>query len=171
MNELTLTEADFQQMVMADDGRPVTTSLKVAQYFGKQHAKVLRAIRSMACSEKFRRANFGESSYLNNQGKSQPMFTMTKDGFMFLVMGFTGEAAAAWKEAFIEAFNWMTEQLRRLAMTYSQRRNELMLEYRQEKGIASLAGKTLRRWQDKKPALEGEILSVERSGQGTLLLA
>ena len=36
---------------------------------------------------------------------------MTKDGFMFLVMGFTGKRAAAVKEAYINAFNQMAEQL------------------------------------------------------------
>ncbi|ELM3717521.1 Rha family transcriptional regulator [Aeromonas hydrophila] len=36
---------------------------------------------------------------------------MTKDGFIFVVMGFTGAKAAATKEAYINAFNWMAEQL------------------------------------------------------------
>ncbi|NME01790.1 hypothetical protein HG555_09560 [Aeromonas sp. DNRA1] len=36
---------------------------------------------------------------------------MTKDGFIFVVMGFTGVKAAATKEAYINAFNWMAEQL------------------------------------------------------------
>ncbi|MBG6972505.1 Rha protein, partial [Pseudomonas aeruginosa] len=36
---------------------------------------------------------------------------------------------------------------------------------RQEKGIASLAGKTLRRWQIKAPVIEQKIIEVEREGQ------
>lgn len=36
---------------------------------------------------------------------------MTKDGFIFLVMGFTGQKAAAIKEAYINAFNMMALQL------------------------------------------------------------
>lgn len=41
------------------------------------------------------------------------VITMTKDGFMFLAMGFTGHEAAVIKEAYIEAFNKMAEQLER----------------------------------------------------------
>ncbi|MCG3063870.1 Rha family transcriptional regulator, partial [Pseudomonas aeruginosa] len=48
---------------------------------------------------------------------------------MFLVMGFTGKAAAAWKEAFIHAFNWMAEQLFKRSMDFNTLRNELMAEY------------------------------------------
>ncbi|MBN0252541.1 Rha family transcriptional regulator, partial [Pseudomonas aeruginosa] len=92
-------------------------------------------------------------------------FDMTKDGFMFLVMGFRGKAAAAWKEAFIHAFNWMAEQLFKRSMDFNTMRNELMAEYRQERGIASLAGKTLRRWQIRAPVIEQKIIEIEREGQ------
>jgi hypothetical protein len=37
---------------------------------------------------------------------------MTKDGFVFLAMGFTGKEAARWKESYLEAFNSMEEALR-----------------------------------------------------------
>ncbi|TKD32588.1 Rha family transcriptional regulator [Azotobacter chroococcum] len=173
MDELTITESDFQQMVMADDGRPVTTSLKVAKYFKKRHDNVMRAIRQLKkdCPEEFWLLNFEERDSVDARGKRRTIFEMTKDGFVMLVMGFTGKAATTMKIAYIKAFNWMAEQLRSLAMSYNLRRNELMLEYRQEKGIASLAGKTLRRWQDRKPELEGEILSIERDGQYALLLS
>ena len=36
---------------------------------------------------------------------------MTRDGFTFLAMGFTGARAAAWKEKYIAAFNAMEETL------------------------------------------------------------
>ncbi|MGI9701007.1 Rha family transcriptional regulator [Pseudomonas aeruginosa] len=36
---------------------------------------------------------------------------MTRDGFTFLCMGFTGEEAARWKEAYINAFNKMEQAL------------------------------------------------------------
>ncbi|WP_141097260.1 Rha family transcriptional regulator, partial [Vibrio parahaemolyticus] len=43
--------------------------------------------------------------------KLQPFYQMTKDGFMYLVMGFTGKKAAIIKEAYINAFNLMAEKL------------------------------------------------------------
>lgn len=170
MSEIDLDEAGLSDLVMVNGGQVVTTSLKVAERFGKRHDSVLRAIRRMACSKAFRLRNFVETVvWRDNPSGGEKIksacFEMTKDGFMFLVMGFTGRAAAAWKEAFIHAFNWMAEQLFRRSMDFNTLRNELMAEYRQERGIASLAGKTLRRWQIKAPVIEQKIIEVEREGQ------
>lgn len=66
---------------------PATTSLNVAKcFFGKRHDRVLRAIRNLGCSEEFAQCNFTQSSYVNEQGKEQPMYVMTRDGFLFLIM-------------------------------------------------------------------------------------
>lgn len=87
--------------------RPVVTSLDVAETFGKDHRHVLRDIRDLKCSEEFRVSNFGQSSYENTQGKIQPMYFMTRDGFTLLVMGYTGDLAMNFKEAYIKQFNAM----------------------------------------------------------------
>ncbi len=80
------------------------TSLEVAEKFDKRHADVLRAIDELECSEEFRRLNFQESSYEDEQGKEQPMFRMTGDSFFFLAMTFTGGEAARLKEQLIASF-------------------------------------------------------------------
>lgn len=103
MNEIVFRGANDQAM---------TSSLLVAKEFGKEHNKVMRDINNLACSQEFRAANFGESSYVSEQGKEFPMFTMTKDGFSFLVMGYTGKKAAQFKEAYINAFNKMESEIR-----------------------------------------------------------
>lgn len=97
--------------VFIKGGHPATTSLKVAEIFGKRHDRVIRAIKELDCSDEFRLPNFGETSYLDSQNRLQPMFEMTKDGFTFLVMGFTGPEAAKFKEAYIRAFNMMETTL------------------------------------------------------------
>src|SRR5215475_6263249 len=94
----------------ADDGQPMTTSLVVAQRFGKQHKDVLRAIRELECSPEFTQRNFALSEYTDSTGRSLPMARMTRDGFSFLVMGFTGSEAAQWKEKFLQAFRALEEQ-------------------------------------------------------------
>lgn len=91
--------------VTLKDGHPITTSLSVAAVFGRRHDRVLRAAQELDCSDEFRRTNFGEAEYIDAQGKPRPMVEMTRDGFTFLVMGFTGKAAAAFKEGYIAAFN------------------------------------------------------------------
>lgn len=98
-------------LVIRDDAA-FATSREVAADFGKRHDDVLKRIRSVECSEAFRLRNFAESSYLNAQNKPQPMVEMTRDGWAFLVMGFTGPRAARFKEAYIAAFNKMEATLR-----------------------------------------------------------
>ncbi|HGJ5900037.1 Rha family transcriptional regulator, partial [Arsenophonus apicola] len=99
--------------VTVHNDKAITTSLDVANYFGKRHDNVLRAIEDLDCSEKFTVLNF-EVCYKNNElqnGKPQKYYEMTKDGFVFLVMGFTGKKAAQFKEAYIAEFNRMEAQL------------------------------------------------------------
>lgn len=102
-------------LVAVENEHAVTTSLRVAEVFGKQHKDVLKAVKSLDCSEEFRERNFALSKidYQNGNIKKQlPMYYITRDGFMFLVMGFTGKAAAKWKEAYIKAFNEMEAKIR-----------------------------------------------------------
>lgn len=84
-----------------------TNSRFVAQVFDRLHKDVLKAIDNLECSEEFSRRNFAPSNYLDSRGKVQPMVEMTFDGFVFLVFGFTGAKAAAFKEAYIAEFNRM----------------------------------------------------------------
>lgn len=89
-----------------------TTSLDVAETFGKEHRRVLQDIRELGCSEEFRLHHFVQSYYENVQGKKQPMYLMTRDGFALLVMGYTGELAMKFKEFYIRQFNAMEKELR-----------------------------------------------------------
>lgn len=101
--------------VSIHDGRPATTSLEVARFFGKQHQHVIRDITGLTdnCPESFSASNFGRASYLDEQAKNRPMYIIYRDGFMLLVMGYTGKKALAIKLAYIEAFNAMEEELAR----------------------------------------------------------
>lgn len=87
----------------------ITTSRIVAETFEKNHFHVLRDIRELHCSDEFRATNFGlmvEMKELPQGGAARSeYYEITKDGFTFLVMGYTGEKAAKFKEMFIEAFN------------------------------------------------------------------
>lgn len=92
--------------------RTVVSSLDIAETFGKEHRRVLQDIREIGCSEEFRLHNFVQSSYENSQGRQQPMFLVTRDGFVLLAMGYTGELAMRFKEAYIKQFNAMESALR-----------------------------------------------------------
>lgn len=103
------------QLVQISGDRPVTTSLAVSNNFGKKHKDVLRAIQNLECSKEFTERNF-TLCYKNNElqnGKPQPFYEITRDGFVFLCMGFTGSAAAQWKEKYIAAFNALEAEVAR----------------------------------------------------------
>ncbi|KXO86191.1 Rha family transcriptional regulator [Acinetobacter venetianus] len=102
-----MTLAQLDNAVFIQDQQVKTDSLKVAEIFGKQHKDVLRKLENLDCSPDFTERNFTLSEYLDSTGRKLPMFEMTKDGFIFLVMGFTGAAAAKIKEAYINTFNQM----------------------------------------------------------------
>jgi Rha family phage regulatory protein len=103
----------LNQLVFVDENQAVTTSLIVAEVFGKGHDKVLRDIREMECSMEFRFANFGESTYLNSQNKEMPMYLMNQKGFTLLAMGYTGKEAMKYKEAYIDEFERMETELKK----------------------------------------------------------
>ena len=101
--------------VVLHDGRPATTSLEIAKFFGKRHTDVLRDINNILpnCQEKFSQRNFASANYLDDQAKNRPMFIIFKDGFILLVMGYTGKKALVIKLAYIEAFNALEAELQR----------------------------------------------------------
>ncbi len=88
------------------------TSLDVAETFGKGHDKVMRDIRELGCSSEFNVANFGEIDYVDSKNRKQKAYAMTRDGFTLLAMGYTGELAMKFKEAYIKQFNAMEKALR-----------------------------------------------------------
>lgn len=99
-----------QDAIFFQQNQLKTNSFKVAQAFGKQHKHVTEKLRTIQCSEQFLTANFSAVKF-SHRGNEYDAWEMTKDGFMFLVMGFTGKKAAMIKEAYINAFNAMAEQL------------------------------------------------------------
>ena len=94
-------------MKMGKVERATVTSLDVAETFGKAHDKVMRDIRELGCSDEFNAANFGGISYTDSMNRKQKAYAMTRDGFTLLVMGYTGDLAMRFKEAYIKQFNAM----------------------------------------------------------------
>lgn len=89
----------------------VVSSLDVAETFEKRHDNVLRDIAKLECSDEFRLLNFEEINYTDERNRKQPMYYITRDGFTLLAMGYTGEKAMRFKEAYIKQFNAMERML------------------------------------------------------------
>ncbi|QDY86324.1 phage antirepressor protein [Paenibacillus polymyxa] len=120
------------QLVFIQKGQAVTDSLTVANSSGKEHARVLRDIRELQCSEEFRIGNFAESTYKNAQGRDTPKIIMTEQGFTLLAMGYTGPKAMEFKERYITEFHRMRQQLQSAAVDTSQLSPILQLLIQQE---------------------------------------
>lgn len=101
----------FKKLVSVQEGEVFTTSRQVAELFGKEHRNVLRAIRLLDCDEEFTALNYELTDFIDKNGDFRPEYLISKDGMLFLVMGFTGKKAAQFKLLYIRAFNWMMEQL------------------------------------------------------------
>lgn len=115
MNSTTASKSIAIPDLAVVDGQITTTSTQVSEHFQKRHDTVLRAIRNLECTDGYRLRNFAETSLVvaqpNGGTRSIPAYRMTRDGFVFLAMGFTGKEAALWKEAYIDAFNRMEKEL------------------------------------------------------------
>lgn len=106
-----------QEAFRVIEGRPVTSSRIVAEYFGKQHHHVVRDIRNLIAQKPDleRNANFGECSetvsLANGATRQVPMYWMDRKGFSILAMGFTGAKALDFKCAFYDEFERMEKAL------------------------------------------------------------
>ena len=122
-----IVPVDNELHLQTENGQVVVSSRYVAERFGKNHKEVLRAIENhistlggaQNCADLFI-----ENQYQHPQNKQwYKEYLLTRDGFGFAVMGFTGEEAATWKLAYIKAFNKMEQALREQVP---------LLEYNQE---------------------------------------
>lgn len=100
----------MNELVIMHNKQAVTTSLRVAEVFGKDHKNVIQSIENLA-AEKSAAKFFSEATY-NNRGKQYPMYYMNRDGFTLLAMGFTGKKALQFKISYINAFNSMETQIK-----------------------------------------------------------
>lgn len=103
----------MNNLVSVKNGKTAVSSKQISEVFGKPHKNVIRDIEKLRCSDEFRRLNFEPSSYTSPQNKKFACFDMTKDGFVFLCMGFTGAKAAEWKEKYILSYNKMESYIRK----------------------------------------------------------
>ena len=106
----------MNELVFLQNDQALTTSLKVAEYFGKRHDRVLRAVENAISNKNGDVKNcFLKSSYKDEKGEYRPMYYLNRDGFTFVVMGFTGVKAAKFKWDYIQAFNKMEQKIAQLS--------------------------------------------------------
>ncbi|MBS4773411.1 MAG: Rha family transcriptional regulator [Proteobacteria bacterium] len=96
---------------ISNNNQLTTTSLKIAEIFGRQHKHILENIQHFEIPADFIQPNFRPIKYVDKKGREQKMYEITRDGFTLLAMGFTGKKAMQFKIDFIKAFNAMEAEL------------------------------------------------------------
>ena len=125
----------MQNLVEIRNNQVVVSSRQVAKTFGREHKRVLRAVRLLLRSAQFGAdvetsvqnwSNlFFEDKAPDSYGRMQKIYLMNRDGFALLVMGFSGEKALLWKMKYIAAFNEMEAKLREASASKQLPRAEL----------------------------------------------
>ena len=154
---------NFQDFIAADGDALSTTSLQVAAVFGKRHDDLLKRIRSLCAQLPEDRLGYFAETVDMRENPSGGAFipsvcySITRDGFTLLAMGFTGKKALAFKLAYIDAFNAMAAYIKnqREGLQFQYFRKEL--EYKGRKSQVSGAAREMRHWQDEKPARLSEM--------------
>lgn len=99
------------------EGRPVTSSRIVSEYFEKKHSDVVRAIEAISTKkpELVASRNFAQWSEQVEIGSGAKRtvtgYWMDRKGFCLLAMGFTGSKALEFKCAFYDEFDRMEKAL------------------------------------------------------------
>jgi Rha family phage regulatory protein len=120
---LLVTEPNFENnLVSVFDGTPTTTSLVVAEKFGKTHKSVVEAIVNLKDSIDQVKSDVKTEPIFrtleiikkNSIGRTfhTKYFVLDRNAFSLLVFGFTGEKALKFKLQFLDAFNDMEALLR-----------------------------------------------------------
>lgn len=93
----------------------VVSSRVIAERFGKRHNDVVHTIEGKIknlTTNNFVVQNYFIPGFFDHNGNRYREYLLTRDGFCFIVMGFTGAEADIWKLKYIEAFNQMEAALR-----------------------------------------------------------
>jgi Rha family phage regulatory protein len=155
----------------------VTDSRRVADVFAKQHKNVLRDITKLIdeaqddnITREFSRLNFEPREYMDERGKEQRCFEMTRDGFALLAMGFTGKEANRWKIRYITAFNAMAEQLQHRELNLWQQMQALIAQEVESKVRASFGSHLMLQRKKEKPVFQSLRQGLEAQIQPCLFL-
>lgn len=167
----------MDNVIIVENGEPMTTSLEVAKYFGKEHRNILNAIDNIiekgllnieqTLKEKAM-AYFELSEYVNQQNhQTYRMYKMNQKGFSLLAGGFTDKKFMEYKVMFVEQFDAMQKQLEQQAQqqffipeTIEQqyKREQLAIRKQESENAKSREGRALLKLTKNDPALVKQIV-------------
>ncbi|KAA0910679.1 Rha family transcriptional regulator [Pusillimonas sp. ANT_WB101] len=165
---------NFQDFIAADGDSLTTTSQQIAAVFGRRHDDLLKRIRALSASlPDDRLGYFAESVEMRSNPSGGAMipsaaYTITRDGFTLLAMGFTGKKALAFKLAYIDAFNAMAAYSKNQHEGLRYRYMQKELECKDSEQRGSFHGRGLNQRKQEKPVLEAELAELIALAQPAL---
>lgn len=165
---------DLTVFIAREGSDLVTDSRAVAIAFGKNHRDVLRTIARVLGSEhdeiaEHGRRNFAQSSYVNAQGKTQPMYRMTADGLSELAMGFSGDKARIIRIRFIAAFKSVAQRLADRERSITERLHDLSRREAPSEVKGRIGSLLMNERKREKPEFSAERAALEALSQPSLL--
>jgi Rha family phage regulatory protein len=116
---LQINQNELRSRIRVVDGKPIVTSLVVAEHFEKDHKNVMRDIRDLVAAhsedQDFANKHFIPSVQVDIGGRKQPIFKLTATGFSALALGFSGSKAKKWQRLYLNTFEAMSAELAELA--------------------------------------------------------
>jgi Rha family phage regulatory protein len=79
----------------------IASSREVANIFNKKHHHIVRDIEMIEAPAKFKESNYIETKYTDKHNRPRKEYSIHRDGFILLILGFTGKEAIPHKVAFI----------------------------------------------------------------------
>jgi len=107
----------------AKRNRPETTSCEIAKYFGRDHGRIMGFIQGLSAP-----AGFVDANFVLDTADDNPVYRITREGAIFLFMGFADDRAARiGKLKFIAAFNHFSHHHHTAAITTHTAASEITL--------------------------------------------
>ena len=165
---------DLTAFISRSGSELVTDTRAVAIAFGKQHKNVIRTIERMLVSARpliagHARLNFEPTSYVDGQGRRQPMFRMTDKGLSELAMGFSGDDAREVRIRFVNAFEEVSARLDRAERSITQQLLDLERREVPSKVKGQIGSRLMNERRREKPEFAAERSVLEQVSQPSLL--
>lgn len=164
----------MDNVIIVENGEPMTTSLKIAEMFGKRHSDVIRDVREgihkieeADPDANLRSAKFEETSYIDSNGQERTMFKLNKNAMIFVVMGYKTKKATRIKLEYIASFDNMQKQLEQQAkqqffipetVEQQYKREQLAIRKQESENAKSREGRALLKLTKNDPALVKQIV-------------
>lgn len=114
--ESEINEINREFGLIEENGIVTTTSLKVAEVYGKEHKNVIAKIKGyIELIPELAGLNFKPSEYVDCTGRKLIMYEMDRQGFSMLVNKFTGDEATIFTYKYTKAFERMFELIELLS--------------------------------------------------------